>query len=215
MFLDFSISCGDSQMIIHQLDRIGISYPDLNSYFHLPLSIYYIGEVRRKNRFRILLHSTGRCTMKTWSTMTPIEKYAKLLRYADAAIGEIVDVIDRDIAEYFVKRALMYALLTRAVPRDEAMRSAENRRAYTSVSIMLTFRLRRCLKMSCSGTIKCPWTSSLKGSTRCTPNGSEKKDTVLRILLFYLENFFHVILDHLSHFIFRLDKYTAFIFCID
>lgn len=68
--------------------------------------------------------------MKTWSTMTPIEKYAKLLRYADAAIGEIVDVIDRDIAEYFVKRALMYALLTRAVPRDEAMRSAENRRAY-------------------------------------------------------------------------------------
>ena len=68
--------------------------------------------------------------MKAWYAMTPIEKYTKLLRYADAAIIEIEDVADRDFAEYYVKRALMYALLTHAVPRDEAIRSAEHRREY-------------------------------------------------------------------------------------
>ena len=68
--------------------------------------------------------------MKAWYAMTPIEKYTKLLRYADAAIVEIEDAIDRDFAEYSVKRALMYALLTHAVPRDEAIRSAEHRREY-------------------------------------------------------------------------------------
>ena len=214
MFLDFSISCGDSQMIIHQLGRIGNSYPDLNSYFHLLLSIYYICEVRRKNRFRILLHSTGRCTMKTWNTMTPIEKYTQLLNYADCGIVNIEDALDRKLALGYVKRALMYALFTHAVPRDEALRSAEHRRAYIRQHYA-DVPAARCLKTSCSGTIKCPWTSSLKGSTRCTPNGSERRIRFSVSFFFYLENFFHVILDHLSHFIFRLDKYTAFIFCID
>lgn len=68
--------------------------------------------------------------MKTWNSMSATEKYAQLLQFADCYIVEIADVADRDFAEYYVKRALMYALLTHAVPRDEAMRSAENRRAY-------------------------------------------------------------------------------------
>ena len=68
--------------------------------------------------------------MKTWNTMTPIEKYTQLLSFADCSIVTIEDVLDRKLALGYVKRALMYALLTHAVPRDEAMRSAENRRAY-------------------------------------------------------------------------------------
>lgn len=68
--------------------------------------------------------------MKTWNTMTPIEKYTQLLNYADCGIVNIEDALDRKLALGYVKRALMYALLTHAVPRDEAMRSAENRRAY-------------------------------------------------------------------------------------
>lgn len=68
--------------------------------------------------------------MKTWNTMTPIEKYTQLLRYADCGIVNIEDALDRKLALGYVKRALMYALLTHAVPRDEAMRSAEHRRAY-------------------------------------------------------------------------------------
>ena len=68
--------------------------------------------------------------MKTWNTMTPIEKYTKLLSFADSSIVNIEDVLDRKLALNCVKRALMYALLTHVVPHDEAMRSAENRRAY-------------------------------------------------------------------------------------
>ena len=68
--------------------------------------------------------------MKTWNNMSATEKYAQLLSFADCCIVNIEDVLDRKLALSYVKRALMYALLTRAVPRDEAMRSAENRRAY-------------------------------------------------------------------------------------
>ena len=68
--------------------------------------------------------------MKTWNTMTPIEKYTQLLSYADCCILNIEDVIDRDLAEHAVKRAYYYARLSGAVPVKEAMGSAENRRAY-------------------------------------------------------------------------------------
>lgn len=68
--------------------------------------------------------------MKTWNSMNATEKYAQLLQFADCCIVNIEDVLDHKLALSYVKRALMYALLTRAVPRDEAMRSAENRRAY-------------------------------------------------------------------------------------
>lgn len=68
--------------------------------------------------------------MKTWNKMDATEKYAQLLQLADCSIVNIEDALDRKLSLQYVKRALMYALLTRAVPRDEAVRSAENRRAY-------------------------------------------------------------------------------------
>ena len=68
--------------------------------------------------------------MKTWDSMNATEKYAQLLQFADCCIVNIEDVLDRKLALGYVKRALMYALLTHAVPRDEAIRSAEHRREY-------------------------------------------------------------------------------------
>ena len=68
--------------------------------------------------------------MKTWNSMSAPEKYAQLLQFADCCIVNIEDVLDRKLALSYVKRALMYALLTHAVPHYEALRSAENRRAY-------------------------------------------------------------------------------------